>query len=157
MFSCVRLFVTPRTATRQASLSFTISKSLLRLIATESVKPSNNRILCHPLLPPASIFPSIRVFSNESVLRIRYWSFSFSISLSSEYSGLISLRIHWFELLAKFQRTLKSPLQHCSSRASILQHSDFFMVPLSHPYMTIGKTIALTKMVLCHQSNVSAF
>ena len=109
--------------------------------------PSNHLILCHPLLLPPSIFPSIRVFSNESVLCIRwpkYWSFSFSISPSNEYSGLISIRIDWLDFLA-IQGTLKSLLQHHSSKASILWHSTFFIVQLSHPYMTIGKTIALTR------------
>ena len=112
----------------------------------ESVVPSNHLILCHPLLLPPSIFPSIRVFSDESVLRIRgpkYWSFSFSISPSNEYSGLISFRMYWLDLLA-VQGTLKSLLQHHSSKASILPHSAFFIVQLSHPYMTTGKTIALT-------------
>ena len=109
--------------------------------------PSNHLILCHPLLLPPSIFPSIRVFSNESVLHIRltkYWSFRFSISPSNEYSGLISFKIDWFDLLA-VQGTFKSLLQHHSSKASILWHSAFFVVQLSHPYMTIGKTIALTR------------
>ena len=113
----------------------------------ESVMPSNHLILCHPLLLPPSIFPSIGVFSNESVLPIRwpkYWSFSFSISPSNEYSGLISFRMDWLDLLA-VQGTLKSLLQHRSSKASILQHSAFFTVQLSHPYMTTGKTIALTR------------
>ena len=135
--SCVRLFATPWTAARQASLSITNSQSLLKLISIESLMPSNHLILCHPLLPP-SVFPSIRVFSIESVLRIRwpsYWSFSFSISPSNEYSGSISFRIDWLDLLA-FQRTLKSLLQHHSSKASILRHSAFFKVQLSHPYMT---------------------
>ena len=111
--------------------------------------PSNHLILCHPLLLLTSVFPSIRVFSNESVLCIRwpkYWSFSFSISPSSEYSGLISFRIDWFYLLAA-QGTLKSLLQHHSSKASILQHSAFFMVQFSHPYMTTGKTIAFTRWI----------
>ena len=111
--------------------------------------PSNHLILCHPLLLLTSVFPSIRVFSNESVLCIRwpkYWSFSFSISPSSEYSGLISFRIDWFYLLA-VQGTLKSLLQHHSSKASILQHSAFFMVQFSHPYMTTGKTIAFTRWI----------
>ena len=115
-------------------------------MSIELVMPSNHLILCHPLLLLPSIFPSIRVFSNESVLHIRwpkYWSFSFNISLSSEYSGLISFRINWFDLLA-VQGTLKSLLQHHRSKASILQCSAFFMVQLSHPYMTTGKTIALT-------------
>ena len=117
---------------------------------TESVMPSNHLILCLPLLLPPSVFPSIRVFSNESVLHIRwpkYWSFSFNISPSNEYSGLISFRIDWFDLLA-VQGTLKSLLQHHTSKASILRHSAFFTVQLSHPYMTTGKTIALTKRTL---------
>ena len=116
-------------------------------MSIESVMPSNYLILCHPLLLPPSIFLSIRVFSNESVLRIRwpkYWSFNFSISPSNEYSGLISLRMDWFDLLA-VQGTLKSFLQYHSSKASLLQHSAFFIVQLSHPYMTAGKTIALTR------------
>jgi len=128
------------TAACQASLSFTISQSLLKLMSIESVMPSNHLILCHLLLLLPSIFPSIRVFSSESSLCIRwpkYWSFSFSISPSNEYSGPISFRIHWFD-------TLKSLLQHHSLKASILQCSAFFMVQLSHPYTTTGKTIALT-------------
>ena len=138
-------FATPWTAARQASLSITISQSLLKFMSTESVMPSNYLILCCPLLPLPSIFPSIRVFSNESVLHIRwqkYWSLSFSITPSNEYSGLISFRIDWFDFLA-VQGTLKSLLQHHSSKASIPQCSAFFMVQLSHPYMTTGKTIAL--------------
>ena len=129
---------TPWTAAHQASLSFSISRSLRKLMSIESVMPSNHLILCHPLLLLPSIFPSIRVFSDESVLHIRwpeYWSFSFSISLSNEYSGLISLRMDWLDLLA-VQGTLKSLLQHHSSEASILWHSAFFIVQLSHPYMT---------------------
>ena len=125
----------------------TNSQSLLKLMYIESVMPSNHFILCHPLLLLPSIFPGIRVFSNESVLPIRwpkYWSFSFNISPSKENSGLISFRIDWFDLLAA-QETLKSLLQHHSSKASILWHSAFFIVPLSHPYMTTGKTIALTR------------
>ena len=121
-------------------------QSWLKLMAIESVMPSNHLILCCPLLLLPSIFPSIRVFSNESVLHIRwpkYWSFSFSISPSNEYSGLISFRIDWFDLLA-VQGTLKSLLQHHSSKASILQHSAFHMIQLSHPNRTTGKTIALT-------------
>ena len=132
---CVRLFATPWTAARQASLSITNSWSLLKLMSMESVMPSNHLILCHPLLLPLSIFPSIRDFSNESVLRIRWpknCSFSFSISPSNEYSGLISFRIHWFDLLA-VQGTLRSLFQHHSSKASILRNSAFFMVQLSHP------------------------
>ena len=137
--SCVRLFEAPWTATRQASLSITNSQSLLKLMSVGSVMPSNNLSLCCPLLLPPSIFPSIKVFSNESVLHIRgpkYWSFSFKISPSNEYSGLISFRMDWLDLLA-VQRTLKSLLQHHSSKASILRHSAFFTVQLSHPYMTI--------------------
>ena len=145
--SHVRLFVTPWTAAHQASLSITNSQSLLKL-TSKSVMPSNiSVVLCVPLLLPPSIFPSIRVFSEESVLRIRwpkYWSFSFSISLSNEYSGLISFRMDWLDLLA-VQGTLKSLLQHHSSKTSILHHSAFFIVQLSHPYMTTGKTIALTR------------
>ena len=145
-FSCVWLFATPWTAAHQAFLSIANSWSLLKLMSIKSVMPSNHLILCRPLLLPPSIFPSIRVFSNESDLRIRwpkYWSFSFSISPCKEYSGLISFRIGWLDLLA-VQWTLKSLLQHQSSKASILQCSAFFMVQLSHPYMTTGKTIALT-------------
>ena len=137
---------TPWTSAHQASLSFTISQSLLKLMSIELVMPFNQLVLCGPLLLPPSIFPSIRVFSNESAVCIRWpkhWSFSFSISPSSEYSGLIPLRIDWFDLLA-VQGTLKSLLQHHSSKASILQCSAFYMVQLSHPYMTTGKTIALT-------------
>ena len=144
--SCLTLAI-PWTAACQASLSTTNSWSLLKHISIESVMPSNHLILCHsPLLLP-SIFTSIRVFSNESVLHIswpNYWSFSFSISHSSEYSGLISFRMNWFDLLA-VQGTLNSLLQHHSSKASILRHSALFMVQLSHPYMTTGKTIALTR------------
>ena len=145
-FSCsvVSDSLDPMDCSSQAYLSITNSQSLLRLMFIESVMPANHLILCHPLLPP-SIFPSIRVFSNESVLHIRwpmYWSFSFSISPSNEYSGLISFRIDWFELLA-VQGTLKSLLQHHNSKASILWHSAFFIVQLSHPYMTTGKAIAL--------------
>ena len=127
-------------------LSLTISQSLLKLMSIESVMPSNHLILCHPLLPP-SIFPIIRVFSNELVLHIRwpkYWSFSFSISPSNEYSGLISFRMDWLHLLA-IQGTLKSLLQHHSSKASILRHSALFRVQVSYPYMSTGKTIALTR------------
>ena len=145
--SGVWLFVTPWTAARQASLSITNSWSLLKLMSIESVMPSNHLILCHPLLLLPSVFPSIRVFSNESVLCIRwpdYWSFSFSCSPSNEYSGLISFRMDWLDLLA-VQGTLKSLLQHHSSKASILRRSAFFIVQLSHPYMTTGKTTALTR------------
>ena len=136
--SSVWLFVTPLTAARQASLSITNSSSLLKLMSMESVMPSSHLILCFPLLLLPSIFPSIRVFSNESVILIRwpkYRSFSFSISPSNEYSRLISFWIDWFDLLS-VQGTLESLLQHHSSRASILRHSAFFMVLLSHPYMT---------------------
>ena len=125
-------------------MTFTISRSLLRLMSLESVMPSNHLVLCCPLLLQPSIFPSIRVFTNESALHIRwlnYWSFSFSLHLSNEYSGLISFRMDWLDLLA-VQGTLKSVLQHHSSKASILWPSAFFIVQLSHPYMTTGKTIA---------------
>ena len=128
-------------------LSITNSWSLLKLLSIKSVMPSNHLMLCHPLLLLPSIFPSIRVFSNESVLRIgwpKYWSFSFNISLFNEYSGLISFRIDWFDLLA-VQGTLKNLLQHHSSKTSVLQCTAFFMVQLSHPNMTTGKTIALTR------------
>ena len=138
---------TPWTAAHQASLFITNPRSLLKFMSIESVMPSNHLILCHPLFLTPSIFPSIRVFSNESVLRIRwpkYWSFSFNISPSNEYSGLISSRTDWLDLLGA-QGTFKSLLQHYSSKASILWHSAFFIVQLSHPYMTTGKTIALTR------------
>ena len=141
----IQLFATPWTTAHQASLSFTISWSLLNLMSIESAIPSNHLILYCPLLLLPSIFPSIKVFSSESTLHIRwpkYWSFSFSISPSSEYSGLTSFRIDWFDLLV-VQGTLKSLLQH-NLKASILWHWTFFMVQLSHPYMTSGKTIALT-------------
>ena len=144
LLSYVQLFMTPWTAARQASLSIPISQNLHKLMSIKSVMPSNHLILC--LLLP-SIFPSIRVFSNESALHIRwpkYWSFSFSISPSNEYSGLISFRIEWLDLLA-VQGTLKSLLQHHNSKASILQLSAFFMVQFSYPYMTIGQIIALTR------------
>ena len=145
LLSHVRLFATPWTAACQASLSFTISQSLLKLMSIESVMPSNHLSLCHPLLFVPSIVSSIRVFSNESAPLIMWpkcWSFS--ISLSQEYSGFISFRIDWFDLLA-VQGTLKSLFQHHSSKASVLWHPAFFMVQLSHhPYMTIGKTVALT-------------
>ena len=147
LLSPVSLFVTPWTAAHQANLSITNSQSLLKLISIESVIPSSNLIPCCPLLLPHSIFRSIRIFSNESVLCIRwseYWSFSFSISPSSEYSGLISFRMDWLDLLT-VRGTLKSLLQHYSSKASILWHSAFFLVQLSHPCMTTGKTIALTR------------
>ena len=142
--SRVWLFATPWTVAHQASLSITNYQSLLKLMPIELVMTSNHLILFLPLLLPPSIFPSIRVFSNESVLRIRwpkYWSFSFSISHSNDYSGLISFRMDSLDLLA-VQVTLNSPLQHHSSKASILWCSAFFIVQLSHPYMTTGKTIA---------------
>ena len=142
MLNHVQLFATPWTVARQASLSITNYWSLLRLMSIELVMPSNHLILCHPLLLSPLIFLSIRVFSNESVLHIRwpkYWSFSFSISPSIEYSGLISFRTDWLDLLV-VQGTLKSHLQHHSSTASILRRSAFFIVQLSHPYMT-GKTL----------------
>ena len=126
---------------------FTISQSLLKFMFIESVMPSSHLILCHPLFLLPSIFPSIRVFSNESALHIRwpkYWSFTFNISPSSEHPGLVSFRMDWLDLLA-VQGTLKSLIQHHSSKASILQHSAFYIVQLSHPYMTTGKTIALTR------------
>ena len=147
LLGCVQLFVTPWTIACQASLSITNSWNLLKLMSIELVMPSNHLILCCPLLLLPSIFPSIRVFSNETVLCIRwpkYWSFSFSISPSNEYAGLISFRMDWLDILA-VQGTLKSLLQHHSSKASILQCSAFFMVQLSHPYMTTGKIIALTR------------
>ena len=145
--SRVRLFATSWTAACQASLSITNSQSLLKLKSIELVMPSNHLILCCPLLLLPSIFPSIRVFSNESALCIRwpeYWSFNFSISPSNEYSELISVRMDWLDLLA-VQKTLKSLLQHHSSKALILRCSAFFIVQLSYPYMTTGKTIALTR------------
>ena len=145
--SCVRFFVNPWTAACQASLSITNSQSLLELMSIELVMTSNHLIFCCPHLLLPSIFPSIRVFSNESVLCIRwpkYWSFSFSISPSNEYSGLTSFRMDWLDLLA-VQGILESLLQHHSSKASILWHSTFFIVQLSHPYMTPGKAIALTR------------
>ena len=141
LLSRVRFFATPWTVAGQASLSITNSWSLSKLMSIESVMPSNHLILCRPLLLLPSIFPSIRVFSNESALRIRwlkYWSFSFNISPFNEHSGLISFRMDWLDLLA-VQGTLKSLLQHHSSKASILQCSALFIVQLSHPYMTTGK------------------
>ena len=147
LLSHVWLFATPWTSARQASLSITNFRSLLKLMSIESVMPSKHLILCHPLLLLPSIFLSIRVFTNELVLHIRwpkYWSFSFSISSSNEYSGLISFRMGWLDLLA-VQGTLRSLLQHHSSKASIVQHSAFFIVQLSRPYMTTGKTIALAR------------
>ena len=145
--SRVWLFVIPRTTACQASLSITNSQSLLKFTSIKSVMPSNHHILHHPLFFLPSIFPSIRVFSNGSVLHIRwpkYWSFSLSISPSNEYSGLISFRMDWFDLLA-VQGTLKSFLQHHSSKTSVHRHSAFFMAQLSHLYMTTGKAIALSR------------
>ena len=163
MFSSVQslsriwLFATPWIAARQASLSITNSWSLLKLI--ESVIPSNHLLLCRPLLLLPSVFPSIKVFSNESALRIRwpkYWSFTLSISPSNEHPGLISFRMDWLDLLAG-QETLKHLLQHYSSKASIFWHSAFFIVQLSHPYLTSGKIIILTNMHLCQKTDVCAF
>jgi len=145
LLSHVQFIVTPWTVAHQASLISAISQSLLKFMSIELVKLSSHLILCHPLLLLPSIFPSIRVFSNESVLHIRwpkYGSLSFSISLYNEYSGLTSFRIDWFDLAV--QGTVKGLLQHHSSKALVLWFSAFFMVPLSHPYMTTGKTIALT-------------
>ena len=145
--SHVGLFATPWTAACQATLSITNFHSLLKLMSMVSVMPSNHLILCHPLLLLPSIFPNISVFSNKSSLHIRwpkYWSFSFSISPFNEHSGLISFRMDWLDLLA-VQGTLKSLLQHCSSKASIPWRSAFFIVQLSHPYMTTGKTTPLTR------------
>ena len=155
LLSRVRLFMTPWIAACQASLSITISRSSLRLTSIESVMPSRHLILGRPLLLLPPIPPSITVFSNDSTLHMRwpkYWSFSFSIIPSKEIPGLISFRMHWLDLLA-VQGTFKSLLQHHSSKASILQRSTFFTVQFSHPFMTTGKTIALTR----RQSNVSAF
>ena len=154
---CLTL-VTPWTAARQASLSITNSKKLLKFMSIELVMPSNHLILCHPLLLLPSVFPSIKVFSSESVLHIRwpkYWSFSFSISPFNQYSGLISFRIDQFDLLA-VQGTLKGLFSKPQSKASILQCSAFFLVQLSHPYLTTGKT-SFDQMDLCRQGNVSAF
>ena len=153
--SCPTLW-DPKIAARQASLSISNSRSLLKLMSIMSVMPSNHLIFCRPLLLPPSIFPSIRVFSNESVLHIRwpkYWSFS--ISPSKEHPGLISFKMDWLNLLS-VQGTLKSVLQHHSSKASILQHSAFFTVQLSHPYVTTGKTIALTRQTFVRKI-ISAF
>ena len=149
---------TPWKAAHQTSLPITNSQNLPKLISIELVMPSNHLIFCRLLLLLPSIFPSIRVFSNDSALHIRwpkYWSFSFNISTSSEHPGLVSFRVDWLDRLA-VQGTLKSLLQHHSSKVSILQYSAFFTVQLSHPYMATGKTIALTTD-LCWQSNVSAF
>ena len=145
--SHIWFFATPWSAACQASLSVTNSQSILKLVSPEPVMPSNHLSLCHPLHLPSSIFPSTRIFSNESVLCIRwpkYWSFSFNISPSNEHLGLTSFRMDWLDLLA-VQGTLKSLLQHHSSKASVYQRSAFFIVQLSHPYMTTGKTIALTR------------
>ena len=145
--SHVQLLATRQTAAHQASLSITNCQSLPKLMSIESVMTSNNLIFCRPLLLLPSVFPRIRVFSNESALRIRwpkYWSFSFNISPSNEHSGLISFRMDWLDLLA-VQGTVESLLQHHSSKASVLQCSAFFIVQLSHLYMTTGKTIALTR------------
>ena len=153
-------FATPWTSARQATLSITNSQSPPKPMSIESAMPSNHLMLCRPLLLLPSVFPSIRVFFSESALRIRLpkdWSFSFSISPSNEHPGLIPFRMDWLDLLAD-QGTLKSLLQHHSSKASILRLSAFFIVQLSHPYMTTGKTIVLTRQTdLCSQSNVSAF
>ena len=148
--SCVWLFATPLIVTRQASLSITNSRSSLRLTSIKSVMPFSHLILCRPLLLLPPIPPSIRVFSNKSTLRMRwpkYWSFSFSIIPSKEIPGLISFRMDWLDLLA-VQGTLKSLLQHHSSKESILRCSAFFTVQFSHPYVTTGKTIALTRQIL---------
>ena len=150
LLSHVQLFETPWTAAHQVSLSITNSQSLLKLMSIGSVISPSHLIFCCPLFLPLSIFPNIRVFSNESALCIRwpkYWSFSFSISPSNEYSGLISFRMDWLDLLA-VQGTLNSLLQHHSSKASILWCSALFIVQLSHPYMTAGKTIDLTRQTL---------
>ena len=147
LLSCVRILATPWTAAHQASLSVTNSRSPPKPMSIESMMPSNHLMLCRPLLLLPSIFPSMKVFSNESALRFRwpkYWSFSFNISPSKEHPGLISFRKDWLDLLA-VQGTLKSLLQHHSSKASILQHSAFFIVQLSDPYMTTGKSKALTR------------
>ena len=148
LLSCVQLFATPWIITLQASLSFLVSYPFLRFVSIESVLPSNHLILCRPLLLPPSIFPSIRVFSNESTLHIRwskYWSFCLSISPSNEHPGLISFRMDWMDLLA-VQGTLKSLFQHHCSTASILRRSAFFIAQLSHPSMTTGKAIAFTRL-----------
>ena len=158
LLSRVQPFVTPWTAAHQASLSITNTRSLLKLKPIKLVMPSNRLILCCPFLLLPSVFPSIRVFSSEPVLCIKwpkYWSFSFNISLLNEHPGLISFRMDWLDLLA-VQGTLKSLLQHHSSKASILRHPAFFTVQLSHPYMTTGKTIALTRWTFVDKV-VSAF
>ena len=151
LLSLVQLFVIPSTIACQASLSITNNWSPTKPMSIEQVMPFNHLILCHPLLLPPSIFPCIRVFSNESVLCIRwpkYWSFSFSISPSNEYSGLIYFRMDWLDLLS-VQGTLKSLLQHHSSKASIFQRSVFFILQLSHPYMTTGKNHSLDQTDVC--------
>ena len=154
MLSCAQLFATPWTAARQAFLSITNSRSLRKLMSIESVMPPSHLILCRPLLLLPSIFPSIRVFSVVRIRWPKYWSFSFSISPFNEYLGLISFRMDWLDLLA-VQGTLKSLLQHHSSKASVLGHSSFFMIQLSHPYMNTGKTIPLTRRTFV--GKVSAF
>ena len=154
-----QFFATPWTAAHQASLSITNCQSLLKLTSIESVMPFSHLILTHLLLLLPSIFPSIRVFSNESVLPIRwpeYWSFSFNISPFNEYSGLISFRMDWLDLLA-VQGTLKSLLQHHSSKTSLLQHSAFFIVQLIHLYLTTGKNHSFDYTEICQQNDVSAF
>ena len=159
LFTHIRLFASPWTAALQASLSFTVSQSLLKLMSIELVMPSSHLILSRPLLLLPSIFPSIRVFFSELNLRIRwpkYWSFSFSISPSNEYSGLISFRMGWMDLLA-VQETLQSLLQHHSLKASILPHLAFFIVQLSHLYMDYWKNHRFDQTDFCWQSNVSAF
>ena len=159
LFSHVWLFVTPWTAACQASPSITNSQSLPKFMSIESVMPSNHLIFCHPLLLLPSIFPSTKIFSNESALCIRwpkYWSFSFNISPSNEHPGLVSFRMDWLDLLG-VQGTLKSLLQHHSSNASSLWCSAFLIVQLSHPYMTTGKTIALTRWTFVGKVNVSGF
>ena len=156
MFSRVWFFATPWVTARQTSLSITNSRSLLKLMSIELAMPSSHLILCCPLLLLPSIFPSIRVFPNESTLLMRwpkYWSFSSSISHSKEHPGLISFRMDWLHLLA-VQGTLKSLLQHHSSKASIIWCSAFFRVQLSHPYMTTGKTIALTRRILVGKKHI---
>ena len=157
LLSCVQFFANPWTAARQASLSLTVSQSLLKLMSTESVKPSSHLILCCPFLLLSLIFPSIRVFSKKSALHIRwpkYWSFS--ISPSNDYSGLISFRINWFDLFS-VQGTLKSLLQHHSSKTSIIWCSPFLMVQLAHLYMTTGKTIALTRRTFRYSKELKLF
>ena len=157
--SHVWLFVTPWTAAHQASLSITNSQSLLKLTSIKSAMSSNHLILCHPLLLLPSIFPSIEVLPSKLILHVRwpkYWRSSYSISPFSEYSGLISSRINWLDLFA-VQGALKSLLQHHSSKASILQRSAFFILQISHPYMTTGKKHSLDWKEFCWQSNVSVF